>query len=109
MSRCIRGLVLSASSGRFIWRRRCGLFGIAAQHGFRAIGMVLIIRFRLRRRDHSADRPSLRGRRSGRHLLLYRSGIGIRNDTARGMRSRDVCSRFIGVGSGVTCGLRSCL
>ena len=31
----------------------------------------------------------LRDRRTGRHLLLYRSGIGIRNGTACGMRIRD--------------------
>jgi len=55
------------------------------QSGFRMIGMVLIIHFRSGAGDHVGDRRSLRDRRSRRHLLLYRSGIGIRNGTGSGM------------------------
>jgi len=70
-------LVLSGSSGRFIWRRRCGFFGIATLHGFRVIGTVLIIiiiviRFRFQRGDH-ADRHSL----FDWGLDFYCGGIGL--------------------------------
>ena len=94
---------------RVVWRRRRGLFGIALEHGFRVIGTALIIRFLLRRGYRRGGRHLLRDRRSGRQLLLYRSGIGIRNGTAWGMRIRNVCSRRIGIGSSVTCGLQPCL
>ena len=89
---------------RVVWRRRRGLFSIALEHGFRVIGTVLIIRFLLRREHRRGGRHLFRDRRSGRQLLLYRTGIGIRNGPAWGMQIRDVCSR-IGIGSSITCGL----
>jgi hypothetical protein len=70
---------------RVVWRRRWGLFGIATQHSFRVTGTVGIIRFLFRRWYRLGGRRLLRDRRTGRHLLLHRSGIGIRSGTASGM------------------------
>jgi hypothetical protein len=47
-----------------VWRRSCGLFGIATQHSFRETGTVGIIRILFWRWY----------RRGGRHLLSDRRG-----------------------------------
>src|SRR6266550_8001483 len=45
---------------RVVWRRSCGLFGIATQHSFRVTGTVGIIRFLFRRWYRLGGRRLLR-------------------------------------------------